>query len=59
MGTLDKGKDKESTLFSKQEVGDDIGVCALNLQIVLEKSKLLKHVIKVSFDLWKEASPCK
>ena len=34
----------------KQEVSDDLGICVLNLKIIWEKSKLLDHMIKRSFD---------
>ena len=40
----------------QQEVGDDLGVCALNLQIVYGKSKSLDHVIKRSCNFMEGSS---
>ena len=40
---------------AQREVGDDLGLCVLNLQIVEGKSKSLRHVIKGSCDFMEES----
>ena len=40
---------------AQREVGDDLGLCVLNLQIVEGKFKSLRHVIKGSCDFMEES----
>ena len=49
----------DQSLFQERKVDDDLGVCVLSLQIVLEKSKsLVRPRDKKDLTLWKEAPYC-
>ena len=44
------------SLFTEQEVGDDLGVCVLNLQIVKINQNSLQYIIKGSCDFMEGSS---